>query len=130
MSMKKPEWVRLHDTPGIVIGHFTGVYDGEERDLIAVQTLTGVEVWPASAILQATENDAIMHAALQMARIVEVFAAVGFNPSTMHQVLDRAVSMHERMARQDALRTARTQDSQHTAAVRAAALAWKDESAA
>ena len=128
--MKKHEWVRLHDTPGVIIGRFRGVHAGEERELIAVQTVTGVEVWPASAILEATEPDAIDHAALHLTRIVEAFAAVGFSPATMLQILDQAISMHERLLRQDAIRAARAQDSHHVAAVRGAAAAWKDESAA
>lgn len=114
-------WVRFHDTPGRVIGCFTGEYAGEQRDLVTVQTVTGIEVWPASALLEATEDDAITHAARHMARVVEGLDAAGLDTPAMHRVFEQAIALHGRLRERELRARQQARDPERVAALRAAA---------
>lgn len=92
MAEQEREWVRNHKVAGFVVGRFTGDYEGEQRDLVAVQTWDGARVVPAAAVIAIDKNYMIEKAGLELERVIHGILEGGLNLDDAQVAWDRAIS--------------------------------------
>lgn len=101
--MSNDEWVRMHDTPGRVLARYTGDHEGRnDVELAVVQTVSGIQIWPARSLLPANMADAERDAARQMIPIIEALEATGMTEQQMESSFRQAMAAHRRIKDREA----------------------------
>ena len=101
-AQQEREWVRNHRVSGFVAGRFTGEYEGEERELIALQTWDGMTVVPSAAIIPVDKDYMIRQAALDLERVINGMVEGGFSLEDAQVAWDRAMSHIREVAERNA----------------------------
>ena len=90
-EQQEREWVRNHKIAGYIVGRFTGEYEGEQRDLVAVQTWDGARIVPATAVIQIDKNYMIEKAGLNIERVIHGMLEGGLSLDDAQAAWDRAI---------------------------------------
>lgn len=90
-EQQKREWVRNHKIAGYIVGRFTSDYEGEQRDLVAVQTWDGARVVPANAVISIDKEYMIEKASLDMERVLQGIFEGGLSLDDAQAAWDRAI---------------------------------------
>jgi ABC-type hemin transport system substrate-binding protein len=101
------EWIRYHDVPGQAITRFVGDYEGQRRELITVQTLMGIEIWPASAVLEGRQEDAVLYAARHIAQVLDQLEKAGYSATDIQTIIQEAQKVQARLKADDRQRQER-----------------------
>ena len=90
--VEQREWVRNHRIAGVVVGRFRGEFEGEQRDLIALQTMDGIRVVPEGSVLPVDMDYMIRQTALDLERVIEGILEGGFTPEQAEAAWQRAMA--------------------------------------
>lgn len=102
MSVATRQWVRTHTIAGYVVGRFAGEYEGAQRDLIAVQTVDGITVVPATAVLPVDEGYVQRQVALDLERVIRSIVEGGLTFDEADQAWHAALDHVQAAARRQA----------------------------
>src|SRR6266540_4746279 len=91
--VEQREWVRNHRIAGFVVGRFRGEFEGEQRDLIALQTMDGIRVVPEGSVLPVDMDYMIRQTALDLERVIEGILEGGFTPEQAEAAWQRAMAL-------------------------------------
>lgn len=94
------EWVRNHRIAGYVAGRFRGEFEGEQRDLIALQTMDGIRVVPEGLVLPVDMDYMIRQTALDLQRVIEGILEGGFSLEQAEAAWQRAMAQTRKVAAQ------------------------------
>jgi hypothetical protein len=86
------EWMRTHTSEGFVVGRFTMIYEQEERELVALQTVDGIVVIPATAAIPVTSDYIVNQMALDLERVIRGMRAGGLTFAQVEQAWNQALS--------------------------------------
>lgn len=86
------EWVRNHKIAGYIVGRFTGDYEGEQCDLVAVQTWDGARVVPAAAVTAIDKGYMIEKAGLDIERVIHGIREGGLSLDDAQAAWERAMN--------------------------------------
>lgn len=102
MAEQQREWVRNHRVAGFIAGRFRGEFAGQQRDLIALQTMDGMTVVPDGSVLPVDKDYMIRQAALDLERVIEGMVEGGFTLEDAEASWQRAMAHTRKVATQAA----------------------------
>jgi len=100
--VEQREWVRNHRIAGFVVGRFRGEFEGEQRDLIALQTMDGIRVVPEGSALPVDMDYMIRQTALDLERVIEGILEGGFTLEQTEAAWQRAMAQRRKALAQAA----------------------------
>lgn len=91
MAEYEREWVRNHKIAGFVAGRFQGEFEGEQRELVAVQTWNGARIVPAQALVPVDKDYMVRQAGLDLERVIHGILEGGLSFDDAQAAWERAI---------------------------------------